>query len=84
MTHVDATEFRQKLGETTERVAHDGERIVVQRHGRPQFAIIPYSDLEVLIELEDQVDLDEVRSRIRASKGQKPVAWDGIKKRHRL
>ncbi len=84
MTRVDATEFRQKLGETTERVAHHGERIVVQRHGRPQFAIIPYADLEMLLELEDQVDLTEVRERLRASRGKKRVSWETIKKRHGL
>lgn len=84
MTRVDATEFRQKLGETTERVSRDGERVVVQRHGRPQFAVIPYADLELLEEIEDQVDLKEVRERLRAHRGKKPVSWESIKKRHGL
>lgn len=82
MTVVDATEFQKKLGQTTERVAHDGERIVVQRHGRPQFAVIPFADLELLEELEDQVDLEEVRKRLRAERGKTRVTWETIKKRH--
>ena len=79
MTVVDATEFRQKLGETTERVAHDGERIVVNRHGRPQFALIPFADLELLEELEDRLDLQEVRARLRASRG-KTISFAKIRK----
>ena len=84
MTRVDATVFRKNIGETTDRVTQNGERIVVQRHGRPQYAIIPYADLELFQELEDQVDLTEVRDRLRASRGKKRVPWSTIKKRHGL
>jgi prevent-host-death family protein len=80
MTRIDATHLARNLGETTERVA-DGERIVVQRHGRPRFAMVPYADLQLLEELEDKIDLEEVRARLRSAKGQKRVAWSTVKKR---
>lgn len=82
MTRVDATVFARKLGETTERVTTDGERIVVQRHGRPQYAVIPYADFQVFEELEDKIDLKEVRDRLRAAKGTKRVPWATVKKRY--
>jgi prevent-host-death family protein len=56
MTHIDATEARQKFSATLDRVAHRGERIVLERHGRPQLALVPIADLEKLERLEDEDD----------------------------
>jgi prevent-host-death family protein len=80
MTKVDATDFRNRLGETTDLVVH-GERVVVQRHGRPQYAVIPYPDFELLQELEDRIDLHEVQRRLRAEKGKKRISLEDLKKR---
>lgn len=53
--------FRRELSEVSGRVQHRGERVVVQRHGKPAFAIVPVEDLEALEALEDRIDLEDAR-----------------------
>ena len=51
------TQARRKLGEVTARVQRTGERIVIQKHGKPVAALVSPQDLAALEALEDRLDL---------------------------
>lgn len=53
---MKASEFRANTAEVLNRVAYGGERIVLERHGKPAAVLIPLADLDLLIAMEDRVD----------------------------
>jgi antitoxin (DNA-binding transcriptional repressor) of toxin-antitoxin stability system len=59
-------------------VIYQGERIILERHGKDVVALVPVTDLELLEELEDRIDLEEARKRLK-ERGRIP--WDKIKER---
>ncbi len=56
MTKVALREFRKGLSDVTARVQHAGERVVVNRNGKPAFAVVPIEDLKLLQAIEDAID----------------------------
>jgi prevent-host-death family protein len=61
MTRLTASAVRDNLGDTLNRVAYRGERIVLERHGKPVAALVPVEDLAYLEALEDKADEEAVR-----------------------
>ena len=51
-----ASRARNSFSELINRVAFGGERIPIERHGKPVAAIVPIEDLEFLERLEDRLD----------------------------
>lgn len=86
MLTIPIAKVREDLSETANRVAYAGERVIVERRGRPLFAIIPVDDLELLERLEDEADAKAAKKVLAdmARKGEKPIPWETIKKRHGL
>ena len=77
MVQIPIAKMRVDLSETVNRVAYAGERVVIQRRGRPLVAIIPVDDLELLENLEDEADVRTIqKARAEAKrKGEKPIPW---------
>jgi prevent-host-death family protein len=46
MLRVGVAEAKARLSELLGRVAHGGERVILQRRGRPVAALVPMQDLE--------------------------------------
>jgi prevent-host-death family protein len=65
MTKVATTELRKASAEMLNRVQYRGERVIVERHGKPVAAIVSVDDLEVLEALEDRLDLDAARKALK-------------------
>ncbi len=65
MTTLAATAFRDSFSETVNRVAYQGERIALERHGKTVAALVSAEDLELLQALEDRVDLAAARRALR-------------------
>jgi prevent-host-death family protein len=61
-------------------VAYKGERVLIQKHGKPVAALVPVADLELIEWLEDQIDVEEAR-RIMADAGDRIVPWKEAKAR---
>jgi prevent-host-death family protein len=78
MTRVSTTRAREALSDVINRVVYQGERIVLERHGKDVVAMVPVEDLELLEELEDRMDLEEVRKRL---KEPGRIPWKEIKER---
>ena len=54
LPHIGLTEVRSKLRDTIHKVQIGGERIVLERQGRPVAALVSLEDLDLLEELEDE------------------------------
>lgn len=52
---------RDSFADTVNRVAYRGERIVLERHGKPVAALVSLDDLELLGRLEDDADVEAAR-----------------------
>lgn len=78
MTRVSTTQAREALSDVINRVVYQGERILLERHGKDVVAMVSVQDLELLESLEDRMDLEEARERL---KEPGTVPWKEIKKR---
>ena len=78
MTRVSTTRAREALSDVINRVVYQGERIVLERHGKDVAAVVSVADLELLEQLEDRMDLEEARRRL---KEPGRIPWKEIKER---
>lgn len=78
MTRVSTTQAREALSDVINRVVYQGERILLERHGKDVVAMVSVQDLELLESLEDRMDLEEARERLKEPGN---VPWKEIKKR---
>lgn len=69
MTAVSATEARANFQELINRAEYKGERILIQRHGKPVGAIIGLEDLRLLEAIEDAIDSAELRRAVEQNDG---------------
>jgi prevent-host-death family protein len=69
--------IRSNLADTLNRVAYAGERVVLERRGKPVAALVSIKDLESLERLENEADLHAVR-KARKERG-KPVSLAKVK-----
>jgi len=76
---VEATELRQTLSETLNRVAFGGERVAITRHGKDVAVLVPIEDARLLEELEDRIDLEDARAALLEAKAHGTVAWVQVK-----
>jgi prevent-host-death family protein len=51
MLRVGAEQFRRELADILARVSYGGDQVIVERHGTPQVAVIPYALFEQLADL---------------------------------
>ena len=76
MTRLNASDARQDFADVLNRVAYQGERIVLHRRGKNVAALVSVEDLELLEKLEDQMDLKAARAALKEAdkKGTKPLS----------
>jgi prevent-host-death family protein len=73
---ITSSTARSEFSDIVSRAAYAGERIVVHRRKKPVAAVVPISDLELLEQLEDRIDLEDARKRL----NEPTVPWSKIKK----
>ena len=76
MTRVAATKLRTTISDLLDRVAHHGERVAVERYGKPVAALVSPEDLELLEAIEDRMDLEAARKAL-SEPGRR--SWDEIR-----
>ena len=62
MTTIPMSEAREQFADLGNRVALRGERVIIERRGKPLFALVPVEDVEFMERLEDKMDLEAVRA----------------------
>jgi prevent-host-death family protein len=73
---LTASEARQNFSDILNRAAYGGERVIVHRGKKPVAAVVPMEDLQMLEQIEDRVDLEEVRKRLKELN----IPWSKTKK----
>jgi prevent-host-death family protein len=73
---VASSVARSEFADIVNRAAYAGERVIVHRRKKPVAAVVPLEDLALLEELEDRMDLEEARKRLK----EPTVPWSKIKK----
>lgn len=76
MKPIPISEARDRLADLGNRVSLRGERVIVERRGKNLFALVPVEDLELLERLEDQLDLDAIRS----AETEPTQSWERVKR----
>jgi prevent-host-death family protein len=79
MASLSVAEARGTLAETLNRVTYRGERVVIQKRGKPVAALVPVEDLRLLEQLEDQLDLEAARQALAEAKGRR-IPWPTLKR----
>ncbi len=81
MTRLTITEARETLADILNRVAFQGERIVLLRHGKEAAALVSVEDLKALEELEDHLDNEAADVALMEAEEKGTVPWEEVKKR---
>ena len=76
MTKVAATELRTAISDLLDRVVHHGERVAVERYGKPVAALVSSEDLQLLEAIENRMDLEAARKALREP-GRR--SWDEVR-----
>jgi prevent-host-death family protein len=73
---VASSAARNQFSDLVNRAAYGGERVILHRRKKPVAAVVPLSDLELLEHLEDRIDLEDARRRLK----EPTVPWTRIKR----
>ena len=76
MTRVAASKLRTTISDLLDRVVHHGERIAVERYGKPVAALVSPEDLELLEAIEDRIDIAAARKALREPGRRR---WDEVR-----
>lgn len=77
--NANVVDVRNTFSDYLNRASYQGERIIIERRGKPIAAIVPLADVELLEQLENEADLNAVR-KARKEQG-KNVPLAEVKKR---
>jgi len=79
---MPARKLRMEMSDALNRVAYGGERIIIERRGKPSAALVPVEDAAALEELENRADLAAARKALAEArrKGEKPIPWEKARK----
>jgi prevent-host-death family protein len=80
--NVSIANIRNHLADALNRVAYAGERVVLERRGKPVAVLVSVEDLELLEQLENEEDLRAARKA--RKEGGKPVPLEAVKARLRM
>ena len=81
MNELAISQARDEFADLVNRVSYGKERIVIKRRGKPVVAMIPFEDLEILQDFEDDVDRGIVRQILADPDGEGTrIPWEDVKK----
>jgi prevent-host-death family protein len=77
MKSIDVSQLRQQIADALNTVAYTGERIAINRHGKPVAVLVPVDDAALLEAIEDRMDVALAKKALK-EKGRIP--WAQVKK----
>lgn len=79
MGSVSVTEAREIFSDLLNRVVYAGERVVLERRGKPLATIVSMDDLRLLETLEDELDVKAAEAVLTAPENREAVPWEKVK-----
>ena len=80
MKILPSTKARRLWAQILGLVEHRGQRFGIERSGRLVAAVIPYGQVDILDQLEDELDFQFAREAIELNRGQERVRWEDVLK----
>ncbi len=81
MNELAISQARDEFADLVNRVAFGKERIVIKRRGKAIVAMIPFEDLEILQDLEDEIDRRIVSEVLDDPDGEgRRIPWEDVKR----
>jgi prevent-host-death family protein len=77
---ISASAARAQLPSLLDRVAHGGERVIIERRGKVLGAVVSREDFELLERLRELEGEEDSRAISRARKEKGSIAWALIKR----
>ena len=74
------SEARARFADVLDRVAHKGERVVIERRGKVLGAVVSAEDLRILERVRELEDEEDAKAAARARKERGSIAWAIIKR----
>ncbi|KKK74854.1 hypothetical protein LCGC14_2879600 [marine sediment metagenome] len=68
MTTISITDLRPHLSEYADNVCFRGDRLIIERNGKPAFAMVSVEDVEAIEALEEKIDIAEARKALKKGK----------------
>jgi prevent-host-death family protein len=81
---IRASLIRERLAEVINKVSVRGDRVLIERHGKPVAALIPVEDLALLEELEDRYDIIQAQRILAKTKAEDWMSWEEVKRELKL
>jgi antitoxin (DNA-binding transcriptional repressor) of toxin-antitoxin stability system len=78
MKTIPSTEARRLWARILGRVEHRGQRFAIERSGRVVAAVIPFFEVDLLVQLEDELDFQHARERVDDHRGQERLRWEDV------
>lgn len=79
--NANVVDVRNTFSDYLNRASYQGERIIIERRGKPVAALVPLSDVELLERLENEADL---KAALKARKEKGGVTLEQYRKKHGL
>ena len=64
MTTISISAIREHLGDIVSKVLFAGERIRIERNGKPACALVSIEDLEFLEAIEEKIDIEAAKEAL--------------------
>jgi antitoxin (DNA-binding transcriptional repressor) of toxin-antitoxin stability system len=78
MKTITSTAARRSWSAMMARVEHRGQRFAIVRNGQLVAALIPYEEVAILGQIEDEIDFQEAREAIAAERGSARLQWSEV------
>jgi len=77
--NIGVAEIRNNMADALNRVAYQGERIILERRGKGVAAIVSMDDLALLERIEDEQDIKAARKAL--AEGGTPIPLEDVERR---
>ena len=84
MAIVTVADAKNHFSDLLRRAEYGGERVIVERHGRPVAVIVSTDDLKRLESLEDVADLRDAEAALKEAAEHGTIPLDAVLRKHGL
>jgi prevent-host-death family protein len=84
MATMTVAEAKNRFSDVLRRAEYGGERVIVERHGKPVAAIVSTDDLRRLEATDDAVDLEDARAALAEAKNTGTIPLETVLQKYGL